>query len=104
MKVKETINIAACQKLGLVTPEEHRGLNRNDGDKIEEDKAIFCSYLCAKCVKNKACVECPDCKTVLYCSTGCRDLDILEHQSLCYLAQINRPLTGISKEMEELMW
>ena len=96
MKVKETLSIAACQKLGLVTPEEHRGLNRNDGDKIEKEKAIFCSYLCAKCVKNKACVECLDCKTVLYCSTGCRDLDILEHQSGCYLAQLNRPLAGMS--------
>ena len=98
MKVKETLTTAACHELGLVTPEEHRGRNPNDGycPITEEIKFMCGSYLCIKCKKNKICVECPDCKSSLYCSTKCRDLDKIKHQSLCYFIQTNIPFRGMS--------
>ncbi|XP_078322908.1 uncharacterized protein LOC111123834 [Crassostrea virginica] len=100
MKVKETLSIAACHELGLVTPEEHRGRNPNDGYSpvTEEKKRIFGTQLCTHCEKHKICVECPDCKSTLYCSTNCRDLDKMKHQSLCFFTQTNTctPLHGMS--------
>ncbi|XP_078326346.1 uncharacterized protein LOC111126427 [Crassostrea virginica] len=100
-KATETLSTADCFRLGFVTPEEHRGMNRNDGDYpvSEEERHIYESYLCSKCRKNKITVDCPLCTSSLYCSTTCMALDREEHQKFCYFAQPlvhNKALFGMS--------
>lgn len=83
--VRETLSRIECSKLGLVTPEEHRGKNPNDGalPLINNDR-----HFCCLCNEHPVAISCPDCNSDMYCSITCRDLDKETHQEICYLLQV----------------
>lgn len=58
--VRETLSRIECSKLGLVTPEEHRGKNPNDGalPLINNDR-----HFCCLCNEHPVAISCPDCNS-----------------------------------------
>ncbi|XP_061169564.1 uncharacterized protein LOC133178927 [Saccostrea echinata] len=84
-RVRETLTVAECSIMGLVTPEEHGGRNRNDL-KNDTDKENFLAFFSCRRCKSAAgnCkVTCAECKSVMYCSKLCMDLDKSEHRKMC---------------------
>ena len=103
-RIINTLSTSDCYEYGLVTPEEHRGRNKNDGYRIEPEgyRDIMNSTLCCYCKKKKFRVECLECKSLMYCSVACRDLDKATHSRECYFIQVHT-YTKYSSKMANMI-
>ncbi|XP_061169952.1 uncharacterized protein LOC133179178 [Saccostrea echinata] len=97
-RVRETLTIAECSLMGLVTPEEHGGRNQNDGKIQFGEKKDFTDFSCNRCLKKLAPgtfnVTCTMCKSSIYCSEHCMELDKSEHKKTCATSDL--PGSGIT--------
>ncbi|XP_048769934.2 uncharacterized protein LOC125676085 [Ostrea edulis] len=95
---KETLSEDLCTIMGLVTPEEHGGINSNDTKQFPDFQKIGESYArglhCNKCGKKDNVRPCKRCKSTTYCSTACENSD--NHEKKCRSMQFLNSLPGRS--------
>ncbi|XP_056009561.1 uncharacterized protein LOC125680749 isoform X2 [Ostrea edulis] len=91
--VRETLSDMDCYIMGLVKPEEQGGRNRNDIIFSPEEIKKYTEFSCNRCKSAAGNVLCPNCRSVVYCSEICRELDKSKHSTMCTNLQMLIPIS-----------